>query len=129
MPCPAIIAHRGACGYLPEHTLSAVELAHAFGADYIEQDVVLTSDGVPIVLIHGGPGAGATPMHRRFFDPGHYRIIIFDQRGAGRSTPLGSLENNTVDDLVKDIEKIRKHFRIDKWHMFGGSWGSTLSLY
>ena len=85
-------------------------------------------DGVPIVLLHGGPGAGATPTHRRFFDPDHYRIIIFDQRGAGRSHPLGSITDNTAKDLVEDIEQLRAHLNIDKWHVFGGSWGSTLAL-
>ncbi|MCD8563252.1 MAG: prolyl aminopeptidase [Alphaproteobacteria bacterium] len=85
-------------------------------------------DGVPVVLVHGGPGAGATPTHRRFFDPDHYRIIIFDQRGAGRSTPLGSLENNTTEHLISDMEALRAHLRIERWHLFGGSWGSTLSM-
>ena len=85
-------------------------------------------DGVPILLLHGGPGAGATPIHRRFFDPDFYRIIIFDQRGAGRSHPLGCLENNTTKHLVDDIEILRKHLKIEKWHLFGGSWGSTLAL-
>lgn len=85
-------------------------------------------DGVPILLIHGGPGAGATPTHRRFFDPDHYRIIIFDQRGAGRSAPLGSLENNTLEDLLSDMERLREHLNVQKWHLFGGSWGSTLAM-
>ena len=85
-------------------------------------------DGVPILLLHGGPGAGATPTHRRFFDPDFYRIIIFDQRGSGRSHPLGSLENNTTDHLIEDIETLRKHLNVEKWHLFGGSWGSTLAL-
>jgi len=85
-------------------------------------------DGVPIVLLHGGPGAGATPTHRRFFDPDYYRIIIFDQRGCGRSHPLGTLENNTTAHLVEDIERLRKHLNIERWHIFGGSWGSTLAL-
>ena len=85
-------------------------------------------DGVPIVVVHGGPGAGATSVHRRFFDPDFYRIIIFDQRGAGRSHPLGSLKDNTLSHLVADMEKLRQHLRIDRWHLFGGSWGSTLSL-
>lgn len=85
-------------------------------------------DGVPIVLLHGGPGAGTGPMHRRFFDPDHYRIIIFDQRGAGRSTPLGSIENNTAKHLVDDLEVLREHLKVERWHLFGGSWGSTLSL-
>lgn len=85
-------------------------------------------DGVPIVLLHGGPGAGATPTHRRFFDPDHYRIVIFDQRGAGRSTPAGSLEDNTTAHLVSDIETLRRHLKIERWHVFGGSWGSTLAM-
>lgn len=85
-------------------------------------------DGVPILLLHGGPGAGATPTHRRFFDPDHYRIIIFDQRGAGRSHPIGCIENNTAEHLVKDIETLRQHLRIERWHIFGGSWGSTLGM-
>lgn len=84
--------------------------------------------GIPIVLLHGGPGAGASPTHRRFFDPDHYRIIIFDQRGAGRSHPHGCLEGNTLNHLVSDIEELRKHLKIKKWHIFGGSWGSTLAL-
>ncbi len=85
-------------------------------------------DGVPIALFHGGPGAGASPIHRRFFDPDFFRIIIFDQRGAGRSTPLGCLKDNTTKHLIKDIEHLRKHLDIDAWHIFGGSWGSTLAL-
>lgn len=85
-------------------------------------------DGAPVVFLHGGPGAGASPMHRRFFDPGHYRIVIFDQRGAGRSRPLGDLTDNTTDHLVGDIEALRRHLGIDRWHVFGGSWGSTLAL-
>mgnify|MGYP006267492601 CR=1 FL=1 len=85
-------------------------------------------DGVPIVFLHGGPGAGATTLHRRFFDPLHYRIIIFDQRGAGRSQPLGELEDNTPKHLVEDLETLRKHLKVKKWHVFGGSWGSTLAL-
>jgi len=86
-------------------------------------------DGAPVVVLHGGPGAGATPLHRQFFDPDHYRIIIFDQRGSGRSHPLGGLERNTTDDLVNDIELLRKHLKVKKWHVFGGSWGSTLALH
>lgn len=85
-------------------------------------------DGVPIILLHGGPGAGASPIHRRFFDPDFYRIIIFDQRGAGRSHPIGCLENNTTAHLINDIEILRKHLHINKWHIFGGSWGSTLAM-
>ena len=84
--------------------------------------------GQPVLFIHGGPGGGCSTNDRRFFDPECYRIILFDQRGCGRSTPHGSLENNTTDDLVSDIEKIRQHLSLDKWHIFGGSWGSTLGL-
>ena len=86
------------------------------------------ASGVPILVIHGGPGSGCTPTLRRFFDPDYYRIILFDQRGANRSRPLASLHANTPDHLVADIEKIRKHLGIEKWHVFGGSWGSTLAL-
>lgn len=85
-------------------------------------------DGVPVVLLHGGPGAGATPVHRRFFDPDHYRIIIFDQRGAGRSHPIGCVTENSLSYLIEDMEKLRERLMIDRWHIFGGSWGSTLAL-
>lgn len=84
--------------------------------------------GVPVVFLHGGPGAGAAPNHRRFFDPAHYRIIIFDQRGAGRSTPLGEVRENTTPLLIADMERLRQHLDIDQWLVFGGSWGSTLAL-
>jgi proline iminopeptidase len=84
--------------------------------------------GVPVVFLHGGPGAGASAAHRQFFDPTFYRIVIFDQRGAGRSTPLGELTDNTTPHLVADIETLRKHLGIDRWMVFGGSWGSTLAL-
>jgi proline iminopeptidase len=84
--------------------------------------------GVPVVFLHGGPGAGCAPYHRRYFDPDIYRIVLFDQRGCGKSTPHASLENNTSHDLVADIEFIRHHLKIEKWVVFGGSWGSTLGL-
>lgn len=84
--------------------------------------------GKPILFLHGGPGAGLDPMNRRFFDPKFYRIILFDQRGCGNSTPHAELKENTTWDLVEDIEKIRQHCSIDKWVVFGGSWGATLSL-
>ncbi len=84
--------------------------------------------GIPVVFLHGGPGAGSAPAHRRFFDPAHYRIVIFDQRGAGRSTPLGELRDNTTPHLVADIEQLRAHLGIERWLVFGGSWGSTLAL-
>jgi proline iminopeptidase len=84
--------------------------------------------GVPVVFLHGGPGAGSAPNHRRFFDPAHYNIVVFDQRGAGRSTPLGELRNNTTPLLIDDIERLRRHLGIERWLVFGGSWGSTLAL-
>ena len=85
-------------------------------------------DGVPILYVHGGPGAGCSPNANRFFDPDYYRIILFDQRGSGKSTPPACLENNTTADLINDIEQLREHLKIDQWHVFGGSWGSTLAL-
>ena len=84
--------------------------------------------GLPALFLHGGPGAGATSTHRRFFDPEIYRVVIFDQRGAGRSTPLGAVADNDIPHLVADIETLRAHLKIERWHLFGGSWGSTLAL-
>jgi len=85
-------------------------------------------DGVPVVFVHGGPGGGTDRKDRSFFNPQKYRIILFDQRGAGKSTPHSCLEENSTWDLVKDMEKLREFLRIEMWHVFGGSWGSTLSL-
>ena len=85
-------------------------------------------DGIPVLFLHGGPGAGATPVHRRFFDPAAYRIVIYDQRGAGRSQPQGLLENNTTQHLIGDIEKLRVQLGVERWIVFGGSWGSTLAI-
>ncbi len=93
---------------------------------YIEE--VGNPQGQPVVLLHGGPGGGISPDYRRLFDPAFYRIVLFDQRGAGESTPHACLEENTTWDLVADIEKIRQHLGIQQWLVFGGSWGSTLSL-
>ncbi len=85
-------------------------------------------NGIPVLFVHGGPGAGCEPWHRQFFDPEKYRIILFDQRGSGRSTPHAALEGNTTWNLVADMEAIRAHLNIKRWVLFGGSWGSTLSL-
>ncbi|HZH34464.1 MAG TPA: prolyl aminopeptidase, partial [Pyrinomonadaceae bacterium] len=85
-------------------------------------------DGLPVVFLHGGPGGGLIEGYRRFFDPKAYHIILFDQRGSGKSTPHAELEGNTTWDLVADIETLREKFGIDKWFVFGGSWGSTLAL-
>jgi proline iminopeptidase len=84
--------------------------------------------GVPVVFLHGGPGAGCAPVHRRFFDPSHYRIILFDQRGAGRSVPNADITDNTTRHLVSDLEELRQHLNVERWLVFGGSWGSTLAL-
>ncbi|PWU22077.1 MAG: prolyl aminopeptidase [Bdellovibrio sp.] len=93
---------------------------------YYEQ--VGNPKGDPIVFLHGGPGGGLSDDYRRYFDPSHYRVVLLDQRGCGQSTPYAELKENTTWDLVKDIEKLREHLKIEKWKVFGGSWGSTLSL-
>lgn len=84
--------------------------------------------GKPVVFLHGGPGGGLVPEYRQFHDPSAYHVVLFDQRGSGKSTPHASLEENTTWDLVADIEKLREHLGIEKWQVFGGSWGSTLAL-
>jgi proline iminopeptidase len=85
-------------------------------------------DGKPVVFLHGGPGGGTEAKHRRYFDPAAYRIVLVDQRGCGKSTPFASLEDNTTWHLVSDVEALRAHLGIEKWQVFGGSWGSTLAL-
>ncbi len=84
--------------------------------------------GAPVVFLHGGPGGGSLPHHRRFFDPQFWRIVLFDQRGAGRSMPSADITDNTTPHLVADLERLREHLHIDRWLLFGGSWGSTLAL-
>ena len=93
---------------------------------YVEQ--CGNPDGVPVIVLHGGPGGGCSPAMRRYFDPAHYRIILFDQRGCGRSRPHASVEANTTWHLVRDIERIRAAMGVDRWIVFGGSWGATLAL-
>ena len=85
-------------------------------------------DGKPAIVLHGGPGGGSEPKQRRFFDPAAYRIVLLDQRGSGKSTPHASVEHNTTWNLVADVERLRTHLGIDRWMVFGGSWGSTLAL-
>ena len=101
----------------------AVEPPHVL---YVDESG--SADGLPVLFIHGGPGAGCDSASRRYFDPALYRIVTFDQRGCGRSTPHASLENNTTQALISDIERIREHLGIDRFVLFGGSWGSTLAL-
>ena len=86
------------------------------------------ADGMPVVFLHGGPGGGCLPHHRRYFDPSFWRIVLVDQRGSGRSTPVAEIEGNTTQALVADLERVRAHLKIDRWLVFGGSWGSTLGL-
>jgi len=93
---------------------------------YVEQSG--NPDGIPVVVCHGGPGGGCSPAMRRFFDPEVYRVILFDQRGCGKSRPFAEVKDNTTWHLIKDMEQIRRLFEIDKWIVFGGSWGATLSL-
>src|SRR5471032_2883443 len=105
------------------HGMLAVDALHTI---YWEE--VGNPAGVPVIFLHGGPGAGVSPQHRRFFDPQHYRVILFDQRGAGKSTPLGECRDNTTQLLIADIETLRELFGVERWLVFGGSWGSTLAL-
>jgi len=98
------------------------------GLHEVYYEICGNPEGKPVVFLHGGPGSGCNPAQRRFFDPEHYRIILIDQRGCGRSMPQGETRNNTTDDLVNDIDLIRNELGIEKWLVFGGSWGSTLAL-
>ncbi|MDH5300383.1 MAG: prolyl aminopeptidase [Gammaproteobacteria bacterium] len=101
----------------------ALEAPHEI---YVEESG--NPNGVPVVFLHGGPGSGCQDYHRRFFDPQRYRIVLFDQRGSGKSTPHASLQNNTTQALIADMEAIRSKLSIKQWVVFGGSWGSTLAL-
>ncbi len=106
-----------------QHFYLAVDDLHEI---YVEE--CGSEDGIPVVFLHGGPGAGCEAYHRQLFDPEKYRIILFDQRGCGRSIPHAQLRQNTTQHLIADIEKIRQYFEIEKWVIAGGSWGSTLAL-
>jgi len=98
------------------------------GGHEIYYEVCGNPDGEPALIVHGGPGGGCNPTMRRYHDPGRYRIILFDQRGCGRSTPHASLDDNTTWHLVADMERLRQHLGVDRWQLLGGSWGSTLAL-
>ena len=104
------------------------EMLDVYGTHTLYYDESGNPDGVPVIFLHGGPGCGTAPSCRQYFDPEFYRIILFDQRGSGKSTPRACLENNDTWHIIEDIEKIREKLNIDKWLVFGGSWGSTLSL-
>jgi proline iminopeptidase len=106
----------------------SVQKLEVSGGHQLHLEQVGNRDGIPVLFLHGGPGAGCESYHRRFFDPQAYRVILFDQRGCGRSTPHAGLKQNTTWDLVADIEAIRQALGIERWLLFGGSWGSTLAL-
>ena len=114
--------------FYPEVTPSAQGFLQVSGLHEVYYEVSGNPQGQPVIFLHGGPGGGTNPDHRRFFDPKHYRIVLMDQRGCGQSRPFAELRENTTWDLVSDIEKLRLHLQIQKWHVFGGSWGSTLAL-
>jgi proline iminopeptidase len=114
--------------YYPEIEPFCTGMLAVSGGHQIYFEESGNANGKPVVFLHGGPGGGTSPTYRRFFNPDVYRIILFDQRGCGKSKPFASLENNTTWDLVSDIEALRKHFGIEKWMVFGGSWGSTLAI-
>ncbi|MEO6625129.1 MAG: prolyl aminopeptidase, partial [Burkholderiaceae bacterium] len=114
-PYPPIEPHR--CGKL------ALDDIHTM--DWEESG---NPNGLAVLFLHGGPGSGCSPLHRQFFDPAYYRIVLFDQRGAGKSTPLGETRNNTTLLLIDDIERLRVMLGVERWLVFGGSWGSTLAL-
>jgi len=104
------------------------QILHVDGGHQVYFEQCGKADGIPVVVLHGGPGGGCSPSMRRYFDPKIYRVILFDQRGCGRSRPYASVENNTTQDLIKDIEAISTHLGINQWIVFGGSWGATLAL-
>ena len=112
----------------PELAVFEENLLKVGDVHQIYYEICGNPQGQPVVFVHGGPGSGCNPTQRRFFDPAHYRIVLIDQRGCGRSQPRGATEQNTTADLVADMEAIRLHLGIAQWLVFGGSWGSTLAL-
>jgi len=98
------------------------------GTHAMHWEVCGNPEGVPIVFLHGGPGGGCLPHHRRYYDPAFWKIVLFDQRGAGRSSPIAEIADNTTQHLIADLERLREHLEVDRWLLFGGSWGSTLAL-
>lgn len=128
-PASAACAGRAPASVLfePIQPFDAGRLAVGDG-HHIHYEQCGTAAGVPLLFLHGGPGSGCSPRHRQFFDPARWRAVLFDQRGCGRSTPRGSLVANTSAELIADIEALRRHLGIERWLVFGGSWGSTLAL-
>ncbi len=112
----------------PTLTPYASGMLETAGVHQIYWETSGNPDGIPVLFVHGGPGSGTSPSQRRFFDPSRYRIILFDQRGSGRSTPHGELTDNTTPHLIADMEALRQTLNVDTWLVFGGSWGSTLTL-
>ncbi len=125
-PTPGSIANRLGI-YAPIEPYAAGRLAVSGGHE-VYWEASGNPRGIPVVIVHGGPGGGSNPTMRRYHDPALYRIILFDQRGCGLSTPHASLEHNTTWDLVEDMERLRQHLDVDRWQVLGGSWGSTLGL-
>ena len=114
--------------FYPPITPYASGMLETTGLHRIYWETSGNPEGIPVLFVHGGPGSGTSPNQRRFFDPARYRIVLFDQRGSGRSTPHGELADNTTPHLIADMEALRRELGIESWLVFGGSWGSTLAL-
>lgn len=124
-----VVGHKSASAYLhPQITPFDQQMLDVGDGHRIYVEQCGNPDGVPVVVLHGGPGGGCSPSMRRYFDPNNFRIILFDQRGCGRSRPHACIKANTTWHLIRDIEQIRETFAIDRWVVFGGSWGATLAL-
>jgi proline iminopeptidase len=127
-PPPAVSAAANRRGLFPENEPFASGWLQTGGPHEIYYEECGRPDGKPCVILHGGPGGAINPTMRRFFDPARWRMALFDQRGCGRSRPNASLQDNTTWTLIEDIERLREHLGVEKWCVFGGSWGSTLAL-
>jgi proline iminopeptidase len=127
-PAPAVSAATNRRGLFADNEPFASGWLPADGAHEIYYEQCGSPDGRPCVILHGGPGGAINPTMRRFFDPAKWRMALFDQRGCGKSRPNASLEDNTTWSLIRDIERLREHLGVEKWCVFGGSWGSTLAL-
>jgi proline iminopeptidase len=127
-PAPAVSAHQNRRGLFPDNDAFASGWLSTGGPHEIFYEECGNPNGKPCVILHGGPGGAINPTMRRFFDPSKWRMALFDQRGCGRSRPNASLDDNTTWSLIDDIERLREHLGVEKWCVFGGSWGSTLAL-